>query len=104
MRHDRGQKARIADRLVIVPAGNIGAYTLLPGLQDDNPHHTRRGALLLDDRMQLALHRVEHERHQAAGLRPDPQVRFREIFEIAVKPLEVVERRTDLLQCVHCAP
>ncbi|WP_198957611.1 hypothetical protein [Bradyrhizobium canariense] len=95
MSHDRGKKARLLDRFVIVAPGDIGADAFLPGLEDDDANHAGLGALLLDDRMQLALHRVELERHDAARLRADLQVMLGEILKIAIKPLGMIERAAD---------
>ncbi|RXG85341.1 hypothetical protein [Bradyrhizobium zhanjiangense] len=95
MRHDRGQEARLLNGLVIVPACNIGANALLPSLEDDNAHHPGFGPLLLDDLMELPLHRVELERHQPARLRPDLQVVLREILQISIKPLGMIQGAAD---------
>ncbi|WP_212479800.1 hypothetical protein, partial [Bradyrhizobium liaoningense] len=99
--HDRSQEARLLDGLVIVAPGNIGTHALLPRLQDDNADHASLGALLLNDRVQLPLDRVEFERHNAAGLGPDLQVVLGEILKVAVKPLGMIQHAADCVRPVR---
>src|SRR5262245_16132694 len=101
MGHNSRQIAEVADGLVIVPDRNLRADTLTTGLEHTNANHTGPGALFLDDRMQLALHRVEFERYQASLLWSDLQAVFGKVRKILFQPLSMRQVASDCINPVH---